>query len=274
MSLNNEAVRLAYLQKSNKRANQSTLNVPLSRRLEGKKYGRGKKMEMEEEISDSDMKGGAMMMPNRVIGGAKKRGRPKKQTQKDKEDERLAMEIHDLDEDVEGGAYSYGGKKATKAKKPTKAQMKKQAKMMGEDYGKNIAEMDEEARELVGGGFIDDFAKGFKQGIGLIAKPAKEVLSVIPNPVAQTASAGLSLAGFGKAKDGMTVKERKAMEKLHKAMSEDKKGGALTGGKKKRAKATGGDKRKQRGAMISKLMKSKGMTLGQASKFIKENDLI
>lgn len=270
MSLNSEAVKRAYLQKANQRANQQTLNVPLSRALQGTKYGRGKKMEMEEEMSDSDMEGGAMMM-NRVVGGAKKRGRPKKQTQKDKEDETLAMEIHDLDEDVEGGSYSYGGKKA---KKPTKAQMKKQAKMMGEDYGKSMAEMDEEARELVGGGFFDDFVSGIKTGFNTIAPIAKTVLGVIPHPAAQAASAGLSLAGFGKAKDGMTAKERKAMEKLHKAMAESKKGGALTGGKKKRAKATGGDKRKQRGAMISKLMKSKGMTLGQASKYIKENDLI
>jgi hypothetical protein len=43
------------------------------------------------------------------------------------------------------------------------------------------------------------------------------------------------------------------------------------GGRKKRAKAGPSDARKKRGAMVSKLMKEKGMTLGEASKFIKEH---
>ena len=43
------------------------------------------------------------------------------------------------------------------------------------------------------------------------------------------------------------------------------------GGRKKRAKAGPSDARRKRGAMVSKLMKEKGMTLGEASKYIKEH---
>ena len=52
--------------------------------------------------------------------------------------------------------------------------------------------------------------------------------------------------------------------------------GAYEGeGKHKKAKRTvgAGDKRRTRGAMISKLMKEHGMTLGEASKHIKENGM-
>lgn len=44
--------------------------------------------------------------------------------------------------------------------------------------------------------------------------------------------------------------------------------------RKQKKAVSAGDKRKVRGALISKLMKSKGMTLAQASKYIKENGLI
>jgi hypothetical protein len=42
-------------------------------------------------------------------------------------------------------------------------------------------------------------------------------------------------------------------------------------GKKRRAKAGASDARKKRGAEVSRLMREKGMTLGQASKHIKEH---
>jgi len=250
MSLDNEAVRLAYLGKANKRANEQTLNVPLARR---RIFGKGKHKEILEE---DEMEGG-MYGRTRMVGGAKKRGRPKKQTQKDKEDEKLAMEVKELqDEEMEGGMYGgamTGGamtakeKKAmeggAKNKKMTKAQMKKLAKEMGIDYGKNVAEMDDEARELVGAGFFSDFGKGFVDGLKMVGSVAKPVLSVIPHPAAQAAAVGLDAVGLGK-------------------------------GRKQRAKASANDKRKLRGQMISKLMKKHGMTLGEASRHIKEKNLM
>ena len=42
-------------------------------------------------------------------------------------------------------------------------------------------------------------------------------------------------------------------------------------GKQKRAPASASDARRARGAMVSKLMKEQGMTLGEASKYIKEH---
>jgi len=48
-------------------------------------------------------------------------------------------------------------------------------------------------------------------------------------------------------------------------------GGEYVGGRKKRSPAGEGDARKRRGAEVSRLMREKGMTLGQASKHIKEH---
>jgi len=48
---------------------------------------------------------------------------------------------------------------------------------------------------------------------------------------------------------------------------------AVVGGRKTRAKAGPSDARRRRGAMVSKLMKEKGMSLGEASKYIKEHGM-
>lgn len=48
---------------------------------------------------------------------------------------------------------------------------------------------------------------------------------------------------------------------------------AVGGARKKRAPAAASDARRKRGAMVSKLMKEKGMTLGEASKWIKEHGM-
>jgi hypothetical protein len=47
--------------------------------------------------------------------------------------------------------------------------------------------------------------------------------------------------------------------------------GGMSGGKKRRAKAGASDARKRRGAEVSRLMREKGMSLGEASKHIKEH---
>jgi len=49
------------------------------------------------------------------------------------------------------------------------------------------------------------------------------------------------------------------------------KGVGATGGRKKRAPAGASDARRRRGQAVSRLMKEKGMTLGEASKHIKEH---
>ena len=48
-------------------------------------------------------------------------------------------------------------------------------------------------------------------------------------------------------------------------------GGAHTGGRKKRAPASAFDARRARGQAVSRLMKEKGMSLGEASRYVKEH---
>lgn len=241
MDLNREATRLALLGRANKRAVQHTLNEDIydaqqGRRFVGGAYGSrkvgGKKHEEEVEMEEEVVEVPKKKAPVKKGG---RRGRPKKQTQKDKEDEKLAMEVKGLkDEDMDGGAK---GKKS------------KRAKEMGEEYGRSIADMDDEAKELMGGGFFGDFWDGFKKGFKAVVSPVSGVVKAIaPKPV----GVAMDLAGLGKEEEKNEV-------------IEEKKGG----GKKRRAKAGANDKRKKRGALISKLMKEKKMTLGEASKYIK-----
>lgn len=249
MSLDNEAVRLAYLSKSNQRAMNQQLNTPMSHALSGRHYGRGKaKKEAMEELHSAmgDMSAKeekAMkklhstigMGMNRVVGGQK--GKAKKANVA------FAVPI----DDEEKPKKMVGGKKA----------MKKKAEDIGEEYGREMADQDGELKELVGGGFWKDFAKGLKKGVQIAAPFA--------GPAGAAVSAGLSLIGDGQAR-GKAEKRRMGVDAQGADMGV-KKGG-------RRAKAGAGDKRKQRGAMISKLMREKGMSLGEASRHIKQNNLI
>jgi len=273
MSLDKRAVQLALLRQRHTRTMETQLNRPEGEIQEGRSFGGmkslhprmvgGSKKQNEEDkenerlgmevkgLKDYEKKKGgkrgrprknkqteadrehekiAMEIHEIKKGGKKKRGRPRKvkQTEADKEDERLGEEVHGLeDAECKGGAK---GKKAYS---------------IGKDYAKEMLEHDKEMKDLVGGGFFGDFWKGMKEGLGMVATGAKNVLGAIPTPATQIASAGLGALGAGK-----------------------------TGGKKskpKRSKAGANDKRKRRGALVSKLMREKGMSLGQASKHIKSN---
>jgi hypothetical protein len=142
----------------------------------------------------------------------------------------------------------------------SKKEMKEMAIGMGRQYGMGVMEMDKDAKDLVGAGFFKDFGKGFVDGLKMVAKVAKPVLSLVPHPAAQAASKALGAVGLGKGKKLLGRTQMK---------EED-----LEGGRKHRAKAGAGDKRKRRGQLISKLMKEKGMSLGEASKHIKQHNLI
>lgn len=96
----------------------------------------------------------------------------------------------------------------------------------------------------------------------------------------------MELKGLARAVGG-----QKAMSTKHSQMVEDIKGagfmddfksmfmsdadevGSVVGGKKKRKSAGPDDARRKRGAMVSKLMREKGMTLGEASKHIKTHGM-
>jgi hypothetical protein len=101
--------------------------------------------------------------------------------------------------------------------------------------------------DVEGAGFWDDFKSGFNSVIAPVASIAKPLLN-LAGPEGMVASTALGALGYGRRRGrGQT-------------------GGAATGGA-----YTGGDARKARGQMVSRLMREKGMSLGEASRYIKEN---
>jgi hypothetical protein len=62
---------------------------------------------------------------------------------------------------------------------------------------------------------------------------------------------------------------QKQIDKLDKKKGRGISGGAHSGGSK-----SGGSKQQLRGQMVSRLMKERGLSLGEASRYIKENDLM
>lgn len=200
------SIRKQILSKANRRADEETLNHPFNH--------------------------------PQMSGGVK---RKRKQTAKDKEDERLAMKIHKLDEEMDSDNMDSDNEDMVGGKK---------AMSLGEELGKKVGHM-QDVKKMVGAGFFDDFKKGFVKGVKMIGTPVKKIAKAVGKSVPEARIAGdvLEAIGLGKSK------KAKAKAKAKKPM-----------------KST--DKRKVRGAMISKLMKSKGMTLGEASKHIKENNLI
>jgi hypothetical protein len=108
--------------------------------------------------------------------------------------------------------------------------------------------------DIKGAGFFDDFQKGFMSVIRPAASIAKPFLSMA-GPYGAAGAMGLSALGLGKGGD---------------SESEDDMVEAV-GGRRKRAKAGPSDARRRRGAMVSKLMKERGMSLGEASRHIKQH---
>ena len=92
-----------------------------------------------------------------------------------------------------------------------------------------------------GAGFWDDFKQGFNSVVAPVASIAKPLLS-LAGPEGRVASMGLSALGYGN-----------------------------TGGRRRRASAGASDARRARGQMVSRLMREKGMSLGEASRYIKEH---
>jgi hypothetical protein len=236
----------------------------------------------DEETDEEEVKGGAVHPSarlNRLVGGRKK---PSAKEVADKH-----LEAHALaHEALEGGAkYS-------------------EAYLQGGALSKHL-------RELHGEGFWDDFKRGFMSVIKPIASIAKPILSVVPHPAAKAAAVGLSALGLGKSRGlrdmtgggvtdfvtGATQRGRVANpppsfarntvgmgmygEGIRRHRVVESTGGeyadvattGVRGGrvKKPRAKAGDNDARKLRGAAVSRLMKEHGMSLGEASKHIKEN---
>ncbi len=138
-------------------------------------------------------------------------------------------------------------------------------------------------KKVYGGGFWNDFNKGFMSVIKPAAQVAK-VVAPIAGPEGMALSAGLHAVGLGKKKRGGKKIKDYANDFMEmdlsdirdnigsEAMAMLKKGRKMTGLGKKKRKVS--ERTKKRGALVSKLMKQEGMSLGEASRYIKENNLI
>jgi hypothetical protein len=234
MDLDKMSSKLAILRRANRRATEQTKNLPKNEVLQHTSFYGGRKGKKNVDFKVEDMK----------------------------DDDDLfgeGMDMEDM-EDMKGGMMmgmkgsGYHSRKVGGAKRRLlgRKQMKKQDKIdkddenmamkardLGKMYGKEIQDADPEVKDLVGGNFFSDFADGFMSVIKPAANIAKGILGSMPDPRAQAAAAGIHMLGGRK----------------HKVVSAQ-------------------DKRKKRGALISRLMKQNGMTLGQASRHIKEKGLM
>ena len=114
-------------------------------------------------------------------------------------------------------------------------------------------------KRQVGGGFWGDFKDGFKKGFKGVAKVAAPALGVasIFQPELAPLAMGVGLAN-------------KAMGGRHNRRYGGESSGGMT---VHRAKSVGHAKNQARGALIRQLMREKGMTLGQASSYIKQHNI-
>jgi hypothetical protein len=142
----------------------------------------------------------------------------------------------------------------------------------GAKYGKMLRE---HFMKMKGSGFVDDFAQGF---MGVVKPDIHSTLRgntgpVMSNPAKMKdmeikKSAGAGRAGAGRAGAGR-CRGGKEQEDAEMMM-----GNGLLGkdGKGQRKMAGGAvDARKARGQAVSKLMREKGMSLGEASRYVKEH---
>jgi len=243
MSLRNREVRLQVLNLRNRRLLQDQKNVPLSSILSNREWSIA-------ENRTKTFRGGACCERN--VGG-------KKQSQQDREDEKLGEEVEELK----------GGKKKQSVRSREDEAKGEEAHTLGKDYAKEIMENEP---HLKGSGFLGDFWKGFKSVIHPVSQVVSSVAHLIPHPVAQAVATGADVAGAvtgdGKKQSEKDKEDEKLGMEVKGLKNVEKKGG-----KRRRKKAGSNDKRKRRGALVAKLMKEKKMTIGQASKYIKANNL-
>ena len=192
----------------------------------------------------SSMDGGAMAFGEMKEGGKKTRGRPKKQTQKDREDERLAMEVKGLKDVVEGGAMAFG-----KMKRGRKC--KGGAMAFGEMKSNVGFDPNYMPSGMSGKGILSDLVGSF--GLGMESKGPDSQAMKSMKAVKGGARMGL--------KGGM-VRQLIPVQAM--------KGDSMSGGKKSVASTDG---RKARAAIVRQVMAEKGLSMIEASKFVKQNNL-
>ena len=139
-----------------------------------------------------------------------------------------------------------------------------QAHKLGLLYAKHIMELDPEVKKLSvkGGGFWDKFTSGMKSVAKAIPATIATAGAITGQP--EIVAPALALHGL--------VNGKGKSDALSEFIATHRGSGKKE--KKQRKPRKASDKMKRRSALIRKLMKEKGMKMTDASKHIKENNLI
>lgn len=149
---------------------------------------------------------------------------------------------------------------------------KKDVEKLGETMAKMIADQNPElvaSGIMTGGSFWDSIKKGFHKVVKAVKKVAPAVKAVAPLVAPGYGTAlvtGMNAVGLGQRNNNR--KHILSVEEAERLVSGRGKA------KKPRKKRATSDKMKKRGQLVSRLMREEGMTLPEASRYIKENQLI
>jgi hypothetical protein len=139
----------------------------------------------------------------------------------------------------------------------------KRAEELGEFYGGAISKQDPEMGDMLSSGMLEVFGRGFLKAF----KPMIDY----DKPKTKKGSGKLKITHGDDSEEKMEgCGGGLADPSTYRGRGRPRKNPE----KKQRRPASGNDKRRQRGALVSKLMREKGMTLAEASKYIKSNGLI
>ena len=146
------------------------------------------------------------------------------------------------------------------------------AKRLGFLYAKHILNMDDEIKDLYkGAGFFSHFTDGMKKV--LKAVPATVALAGAATGQPELVAPALALHAAVNIGSGVSNKSKlqefiDGYKRAGGCECEEEKSGK--GHKKKRAVS---NKTKRRNALVKKVMKKKGMSMIEASKYIKQNNI-
>jgi hypothetical protein len=153
MSLNDEAVRLALLGRADKRAKERTLNVPQSRVQQRKAYdsqvGGSHKARYESEEKVATHGGGFGLAG--LVGASPSQLSKALDERKKRKDKEKAMK---------------GGASADMSNTRLVGGMKR-AKLLGQQYAKEMAELDDDIKGMRGGAMMRHFYDGLMEGLGM-----------------------------------------------------------------------------------------------------------
>lgn len=196
----------------------------------------------------------------------------------------------EFDEDIRQPKRGRGRKKRTSKKKVSKKQINDMGQMIAQLIIEKYPEMGEES--LKGGSFWNDFKKGFDTVMKPAAKVFKKVAPIVGGPAGAVGAEVVDALGYGAQGGNFWGDFKKGFDTVMKPAGKVFKkvapivggpGGALAaeavdalgyGSKPKKQKRKQSAKMKRRGEMIKMLMNEEGMTLPEASRYIKNNNLV